>query len=421
MAMNSVDLKNRISPPTEQKRLDMNPEAKVKTPPAAKDSTNTNKTSFKDLMMNSNDDASRARAAMKNGNGLAAAKTDEEFAAAMSQKLNAANAKKPGNQLDKDAFLKLFITQIQNQDPLNPDKSSEMAAQLAQFDGLEQMLNINKTLEKMSAEDQTSRAVNLVSFVGKELSIDNGKLSWQKGKLTEATMDLEKDASQLTLEVRDASGTVISTQELGQTPIGEHKLGWKGLDAAGKPVKDGVYSFGFVAKDVQGQPVAVKVKANVRVTGVDLKDMGGSFYTDVGKIGINEVASVGDQGTFGKVLKEAQANAGAVPPAMSIAGADGMSPETIQAAMQAAMQAAEAAGPQSLPGAAPVGRQGAAAAPQPVEGAAGEPQPGQAEQQAAQPAPKPIAQQPANAGQNGSDIRTMSPLGGAIEVPFTGG
>ncbi len=420
MAMNSVDLKNRISPPLEQKPLDLNPEAKIKTPPAAKDSTGTTKTSFKDLMMNSNDDASRARAAMKNGNGLAAAKTDEEFAAAMAQKINSANARTPGNKLDKDAFLKLFITQVQNQDPLNPDKSSEMAAQLAQFDGLEQMLNINKTLEKMSAENQTSRAVNLVSFVGKELSIDNGKLNWQKGKLTDATMDLEKDVSQLTLEVRDSSGAVVSTEQIGQKPIGEHKLTWKGLDGAGKPVKDGIYSFGFIAKDVQGQPVDVRVKANVRVTGVDLKDLGGSFYTDVGKIGINEVASVGDQGTFGKVLKEAQANAGAVPPAMTIAGAEGMSPETIQAAMQAAMQAAGAAGPQGLPGAAPAAQQGATAAPQPVEGTPGESQPAKPEQQAAQPAAKPVAQQPANGGQNAADIRTMDPLGGATSVPFTG-
>jgi len=57
-------------------------------------------------------DALRKRAAQKNGDGLQAAKTDAEFAKAMADKLNKENLRKPQNELDKDAFLKLFRKKI---------------------------------------------------------------------------------------------------------------------------------------------------------------------------------------------------------------------------------------------------------------------------------------------------------------------
>src|SRR5438876_921308 len=54
------------------------------------------------------------------------------------------------NTLDKDDFLKLMLTQMKNQDPMNPLQSHEMAAQLAQFTSLEQLFNVNKNLEGLN-------------------------------------------------------------------------------------------------------------------------------------------------------------------------------------------------------------------------------------------------------------------------------
>ena len=57
------------------------------------------------------------------------------------------------NNLDKDAFFKLMLTQLKNQDPTNPLKNHEMAAQLAQFSTLEQMSNMNTTLTKIEGKN----------------------------------------------------------------------------------------------------------------------------------------------------------------------------------------------------------------------------------------------------------------------------
>lgn len=302
------DLQTRLNPPKQMPGRDYSA-AKVK--PVAPDAVDggegvvpETKTSFKDLLLNSNADVQRAHAAQKNGSELQAAKTDDEFARLMQDQANKQNNRVPQSKLDKDSFLKLFITQMQNQDPLNPDKSSEMASQLAQFDGLEQMLNVNKNLEKMAAENASSRAMSMVDFVGKDIKLDGGKLKFAGGKLTDSQYEVEQDTPNAVLEVRDAAGVVVSTKQLGMLTKGEHNVDWDGKGTDGKQVHDGAYTFAVVAKDLHGQEVPVRVTSNVRVTGVDLHDAGGAFYTEVGKVGIGEVASVGNTG-FNKKAAEA--------------------------------------------------------------------------------------------------------------------
>lgn len=69
--------------------------------------------------------------------------------------------------LGKDDFLKLLVMQLKNQDPLEPLKNEEFIAQLAQFNSLEQMINLNKSFEGMLALQTLS---NASSFIGREVA-----------------------------------------------------------------------------------------------------------------------------------------------------------------------------------------------------------------------------------------------------------
>ena len=73
------------------------------------------------------------------------------------------------NMLGKDDFLKLLITQLQNQDPTNPMDDREFIAQMAQFSSLEQMQNMTKAMEALLMSQQQSQMMEYTNFIGKEV------------------------------------------------------------------------------------------------------------------------------------------------------------------------------------------------------------------------------------------------------------
>lgn len=73
------------------------------------------------------------------------------------------------SSLGKDAFLKLLITQLQNQDPTKPMDDKEFIAQMAQFSSLEQMQNMTKAMESLLASQQQTQLMNYSAFIGKEV------------------------------------------------------------------------------------------------------------------------------------------------------------------------------------------------------------------------------------------------------------
>ncbi len=76
------------------------------------------------------------------------------------------------NTLDKDAFFKLLITQLQNQDPLKPMEDKEFIAQMAQFSSLEQMQNMNKNMEKLVESNKLSQCAALIGKTVEKISGD---------------------------------------------------------------------------------------------------------------------------------------------------------------------------------------------------------------------------------------------------------
>ncbi|ADU30753.1 flagellar hook assembly protein FlgD [Evansella cellulosilytica] len=79
--------------------------------------------------------------------------------------------------LDKDAFLRILITQLQNQDPLNPMEDKEFIAQMAQFTSLEQMTNMNTNLQKFLDSHQ-NQFVSHSELIGKEVQ-------WERERVNE--------------------------------------------------------------------------------------------------------------------------------------------------------------------------------------------------------------------------------------------
>lgn len=284
----SGKLQSRIAPVMTNGTRTYNPEETA----APKDKA-ADQVEFHKLLQNSNADVTRERMAKKSGD-LSSAKTDEEFRKMLSDKSNPQRT--PKNTLGKDDFMKLFIAQMQAQDPLNPQDATQMSAQMAQFNSLEQMMNLNKSLDTMIKGQSTDRAVSMVNYVGKEVDIGNGLLKWDKNKLTKSTFEIDQPLANATVEVRDGSGQIVSQEDLGNLMPGEHNVKWTGKMKDGNTANSGIYNFAIIAKTTDGQEVTVPIKTKVKVTGIDMQAEGGAFFTEVGKIDIKDIASVGLQG-----------------------------------------------------------------------------------------------------------------------------
>ena len=91
-------------------------------------------------------------------------------------KTNTVNGRKTSNELGKDDFLKLLITQLSNQDPTNPMEDTQFIAQMAQFSSLEQMTNMNEAFTRMSSMLTSGQAANTL---GKTVELDVGDTTAQ--------------------------------------------------------------------------------------------------------------------------------------------------------------------------------------------------------------------------------------------------
>ena len=101
----------------------------------------------------------------------AAEKASVDSAVDFFNKSNVINGRKTSQELGKDDFLKLLITQMQNQDPTSPMENTEFIAQMAQFSSLEQMTNMSTAFEKMASFINASEAA---STLGKTVQLTVG-------------------------------------------------------------------------------------------------------------------------------------------------------------------------------------------------------------------------------------------------------
>jgi flagellar basal-body rod modification protein FlgD len=112
-----------------------------------------------------------------------------------------------GASLGKDDFLKLLVTQLQHQDPMNPMDDKDFMGQMAQFSSLEQITNLAQAMEKMSFQSAMSQGVSLighkVSYAADDQTTASGTataVSVQNGAVT-VTVDGEQVALSAIQEV----------------------------------------------------------------------------------------------------------------------------------------------------------------------------------------------------------------------------
>ncbi|HDR05089.1 MAG TPA: hypothetical protein ENN84_07585, partial [Candidatus Marinimicrobia bacterium] len=147
------------------------------------------------------------------------------------------------------------------QDPLEPMENSDFSAQLAQFSSLEQLQNINASVQEGVEVDLVlTQAINnslSATVIGKIARGYGDSLSIADGEVqSKVNFKLNGPADELEVNIKDSTGTIVRTLSAKGLGTGEHALEWDGKDNDGKSLSDGNYTFELKATDASGNAVS---------------------------------------------------------------------------------------------------------------------------------------------------------------------
>ncbi len=178
----------------------------------------------------------------------------------------------PEAALGKDDFLRLLVAQLRNQDPLNPVKGEDFAAQLAQFSSLEQLQNMNANLQNNLEMDLLlNQALNntlATTLIGNKVKAIGNSVTKTAGEDAEMHYRLASTAQKVTINITDTNGVVVRTVELSGQTSGDHSFAWDGKDNSGNELSEGVYQFSVAAEDGSGNDIGALTFISGLISGI---------------------------------------------------------------------------------------------------------------------------------------------------------
>lgn len=196
--------------------------------------------------------------------------------------------------MGKEDFLSLLVAQLKNQDPLNPDEPTEFTAQLAQFSSLEQLFNLNESMETLATSNANSDQFATLQTIGKNVAYQGSTFEYDGDGEVELGYQLDGDVADARINIKK-NGSTVAVLDADQLDAGNHFLSWDGLTDEGSPADPGSYSFSISVDTARGQSVAASPLVKSEVTGVDLSGKDGSILeTRAGEIGFGSILGVYD-------------------------------------------------------------------------------------------------------------------------------
>ncbi len=200
-----------------------------------------------------------------------------------------------GQELDKDAFMTLLLTQMKNQDPTNPLKSHEMAAQLAQFTSLEKLSNIDSGIQALAAAQNPAKDFDALGLIGKTVVANGAQISRTDTKSGhDIRFQLSGDAVKTELKIFDSEGKEVRVLQVNNLKSGKNSVFWNGQLEDGTPAKPGDYNVEVVAKSSNGAKVLAESKLEGRITGVSFSAKGPLLTVGNQQISLNEINTITD-------------------------------------------------------------------------------------------------------------------------------
>ncbi|MDD1151498.1 flagellar hook assembly protein FlgD [Pseudomonas sp. TNT2022 ID357] len=232
--------------------------------------------SLKDVLANS----SKKTAKTTSADGLAAA-------------TNSATGKQA---LGKDAFLKLLVTQLNNQNPLDPQDNSAFVAQLAQFSTLEGITTLNTSVNSITGNYKSSQALQASSLVGRSVIVQSGTTQVDTSKSMTGSVTVPSSVSSVKVTITDKDGNTVKTIDMGSQKAGNASFVWDGTKTDGTKAAPGNYTF-KASTTIDGKGADLITYLPATVNSVTISQTGGELMLNLAglssPIALSKVQTIG--------------------------------------------------------------------------------------------------------------------------------
>ncbi len=176
------------------------------------------------------------------------------------------------DELGQEAFLELMVTQLKNQDPLNPMENGEFLSQIAQFGTVSGIDELNSSFDGLSSSISSDQGLQAANLVGRTVVVPADAAVLAAGGMVQGEISLPASTSNLSVTITDSNGTFIRRIDLDAQQAGQVSFSWDGLLEDGTYANPDVYQVTAEATiDGESKALATQVRADV-----DSVTLGGS-------------------------------------------------------------------------------------------------------------------------------------------------
>jgi flagellar basal-body rod modification protein FlgD len=168
----------------------------------------------------------------------------------------------------QDTFLKLLVTQLKNQDPTNPMDSSQMTSQLAQINTVTGISQVNTTLTSLASQLAAGQNAQTSLLIGQKVLVPGDTAVVANGSSAGFGVKLDAAVADLQVTIKDSSGNVVNTLDLGAHKAGMIPVSWKPTDSTGAKLPNGTYSITAAGTDSNGTKTSATTLSGQQVQSV---------------------------------------------------------------------------------------------------------------------------------------------------------
>lgn len=192
----------------------------------------------------------------------------------------------------QDRFMLLLVTQMKNQDPLNPMDNAQVTSQMAQLSTVTGVNKLNDTMKSLMQSVQGGQAMQAASLIGRSVLVPGSSLSLSEGKSAFGA-ELTQPVDSLQLTISDGAGNPVRVMNLGPQEPGTLTLGWDGSNSSGGTAPDGRYQLQLSGISA-GQKVTVQPLSFAQVSSVSTGMGGVSLNLNASASGGRTAVSMAD-------------------------------------------------------------------------------------------------------------------------------